>query len=113
MSFARDQDAVGGLASACSHPTLCDRVHPRYARKDGCGHRPVQQARNLATELGTRKEFLRFLLGDRDGKYGQSFDAVFEAEEMEILLSAPRAPRMNGGGRVIGSIRREALGHVP
>jgi hypothetical protein len=36
-------------------------------------------------------ESLRFLLRDRDGKYGQSFDAVFEAEEMEILKSAPRS----------------------
>ncbi|MFV5998587.1 integrase core domain-containing protein [Streptomyces sp. NPDC056231] len=44
---------------------------------------------------------------------GQSFDAVFEAEEMEILKSAPRAPRMNAHcERVIGSIRREALDHV-
>ncbi|GAA1281620.1 integrase core domain-containing protein [Streptomyces aureus] len=73
----------------------------------------VQQARNLAADLGTRKEFLRFLLRDRDGKYGLSFDAVFEAEEMEILLSAPRAPRMNAHcERVIGSIRREVLDHV-
>ena len=58
-------------------------------------------------------ESLRFLLRDRDGKYGQSFDAVFEAEEMEILKSAPRAPRMNAHcERVIGTIRREALDHV-
>ncbi|MFE5021769.1 hypothetical protein ACFRAO_00175 [Streptomyces sp. NPDC056656] len=35
MSFARDQDAVGGLASACSHPALGDRVHPGHARQDG------------------------------------------------------------------------------
>ncbi|MFF3878289.1 integrase core domain-containing protein [Streptomyces sp. NPDC001978] len=73
----------------------------------------VQQARNLAADLGTRMESLRFLLRDRDGKYGQSFDAVFEAEEMEILKSAPRAPRMNAHcERVIGSIRREVLDHV-
>lgn len=73
----------------------------------------VQQARNLAADLGTRMESLRFLLRDRDGKYGQSFDAAFEAEEIEILKSAPRAPRMNAHcERVIGSIRREALDHV-
>ncbi|MFE4959790.1 integrase core domain-containing protein [Streptomyces sp. NPDC056653] len=58
-------------------------------------------------------EPLRFLLRDRDGEYGRSFDAVFEAEGMEILKSAPRAPRMNAHcERVIGSIRREALDHV-
>ncbi|TQK95296.1 integrase-like protein [Streptomyces puniciscabiei] len=73
----------------------------------------VQRARNLAADLGTRMESLHFLLRDRDGKYGQPFDAVFEAEEMEILKSAPRAPRMNAHcERVIGSIRREALDHV-
>ncbi|WP_033220949.1 integrase core domain-containing protein [Kitasatospora phosalacinea] len=73
----------------------------------------VQQARNVTADLGRRAESLQFLLRDRDGKYGQSFDAVFEAEDMEILKSAPRAPRMNAHcERVIGSIRREALDHV-
>ncbi|GAA3814514.1 hypothetical protein GCM10022206_61200 [Streptomyces chiangmaiensis] len=38
MWFACDQDSVGGLASAGSHPALGDRVHPRHARKDG--HHP-------------------------------------------------------------------------
>ncbi|MFE7712934.1 integrase [Streptomyces sp. NPDC057486] len=73
----------------------------------------VQQARNLATDPGTRMESLRFLLRDRDSTYGQFFDAVFEAEEIEILKSAPRAPRMNAHWeRVIGTIRREALDRV-
>ncbi|MFJ2865919.1 integrase core domain-containing protein [Kitasatospora sp. NPDC087314] len=73
----------------------------------------AQRARNLAADLGSHAESLRFLLRDRDGKYGQSFDAVFEAEEMEILKSAPRTPQMNAHcERVIGSIRREALDHV-
>ncbi|MFJ8957538.1 integrase core domain-containing protein [Streptomyces sp. NPDC102381] len=58
-------------------------------------------------------ESLHFLLRDRDGKYGQSFKAVFEAEEIEIVKSALRTPRMNAHcERVIGSIRREALDHV-
>ena len=38
----------------------------------------VQQARNLAGEIGARMESLRFLLRDRDGKYGNAFDAVFQ-----------------------------------
>jgi transposase InsO family protein len=58
-------------------------------------------------------ETLRFLLRDRDGKYGAAVDAVFEAEELEVILSAPRAPRMNAHcERIIGSIRREVLDHV-
>lgn len=73
----------------------------------------AQQARNLAGDLGTRMESLRFLLRDRDGTYGQPFDAVFQGEEIKILKSAPRAPRMNAHcERVIGSIRREVLDHV-
>ncbi|AHH98645.1 integrase core domain-containing protein [Kutzneria albida] len=73
----------------------------------------TQQARNLAGDLGNRVESLRFLLRDRDSKYTASFDAVFEAEEMKVLLSAPQAPRMNAHcERVIGTIRREVLDHV-
>jgi putative transposase len=73
----------------------------------------VQQARNLASELGARMESLRFLLRDRDSKYGDAFDAVFEAEEQRAIATAPRAPRMNAHcERIIGSIRREVLDHV-
>ncbi|MFI1335290.1 hypothetical protein ACH4U7_35310 [Streptomyces sp. NPDC020845] len=73
----------------------------------------VQQARNTAADLGMRTDSLRFLLRDRDGKYGQSFDAVFEADGMEVIKSAPRTPRMIAHcERVIGSIRRETLDHI-
>ncbi|MFG2500870.1 integrase core domain-containing protein [Streptomyces sp. NPDC048441] len=73
----------------------------------------VQKARNLAAELGVRMESLRFLLRDRDGKYGEAFDAVFEAEELDVIKTAPRAPRMNAHcERIIGSLRRELLDHV-
>ncbi|WP_413810676.1 hypothetical protein [Streptomyces sp. OE57] len=43
----------------------------------------VQQAWNLTADLGIRIGTLRFLLRDRDGRYGEAFDAVFQAEEME------------------------------
>ncbi|MFJ2269901.1 integrase core domain-containing protein [Streptomyces sp. NPDC087849] len=73
----------------------------------------VQQARNIAADLGERGAGPRFLLRDGDSKYTDAFDAVFTAQDTEVLLSAPRAPRMNAHcERVIGTIRREALDHV-
>lgn len=73
----------------------------------------MRQARNPAADLGMRRESLRFLLRERDGRDGAAFDAVFEAEELEVILSAPRAPRMNAHcERSIGGIRREMPDHV-
>jgi hypothetical protein len=73
----------------------------------------VQQARNLSADLGTRMESLRFLLCDRDDKYGEAFDTVFEAEELRVIKSAPQAPRMNARcERIIGTLRREVLDHI-
>ncbi|MEV6297513.1 integrase core domain-containing protein [Streptomyces sp. NPDC051896] len=73
----------------------------------------VQQARNLAAELGLRFESLRFLIRDRDSKYTESLDAVFAAEGIETLSTAPGSPRMNAHcERVIGTLRREALDHL-
>jgi transposase InsO family protein len=73
----------------------------------------VQQARNLAAELGERVDSLRFLIRDRDAKYTGSFDAVFAADGIEAVRTAPRAPRMNAHcERVIGTLRREALDHL-
>jgi hypothetical protein len=74
----------------------------------------VQQARNLAADLGTRTESLRFLLCDRDSRYGEAFDAVFEAEELHVIKSAPQAPRMNAHcERIIGSILMHYNEHRP
>ncbi|MFF3517788.1 integrase core domain-containing protein [Streptomyces sp. NPDC002573] len=73
----------------------------------------VQQARNVAVELGVRVDSLRFLLRDRDAKYTESFDAVFAADDIEVVRTAPRAPRMNAHcERVIGTLRREVLDHL-
>jgi transposase len=55
----------------------------------------TQQARNLAADLDTRLDSMRFLLRDRDGKYSPTFDTVFHTEEIDILQTAPRTPRMN------------------
>jgi putative transposase len=50
-------------------------------------------ARNLLTDLGRRAADFRYLLRDRDSKYTQAFDAVFTADGIEILKSAPQTPR--------------------
>jgi transposase InsO family protein len=73
---------------------------------------PTQQARNLAAELGTRLDSLRFLLRDRDNKYSPAFDAVFQADSIDILTTAPPAPRMNAHcERVIRTLRHELCDH--
>ncbi|WP_317617332.1 integrase core domain-containing protein [Streptomyces antnestii] len=60
--------------------------------------------------LGCRMDSLRFFIRDRDGQYTRSFDAVFEADDVEILLSPSRAPRANAiCERVVGTLRRELL----
>jgi putative transposase len=51
--------------------------------------RAAQQARNLAADLHTRLNSLRFLLRDQDDKYSPSFDAILSAEEMDILKPRP------------------------
>jgi putative transposase len=55
----------------------------------------TQQARNLTADLNTNQSSLRFLLRDRDPTYSAAFDAVFHTQDMDILTSAPQAPRMN------------------
>ncbi|WP_443030950.1 integrase core domain-containing protein [Streptomyces sp. CB02400] len=73
----------------------------------------VQQARNLAMTLGCRMDSLRFLLWDRDAKYTDAFDAVFQADDVQILLSPPQAPRANAiCERAVGTLRRELLDRI-
>lgn len=56
---------------------------------------------------------LRFLLRDRDTKYSAAFDTVFRADNMNILTSAPQAPRMNAHcERVIRTLRNEVCDHI-
>jgi len=74
----------------------------------------TQQARNLAMDLDEDPELcVRFLLRDRDAKYCRSFDAVFAAEGIEVVLTPYRTPQANGHiERLIGGVRREMLDHV-
>ena len=70
----------------------------------------VQQARNLAMDLGDRLGTLRSLIHDRDPLFTTAFGEVFKAEGLRIITTLPRTPRMNAiCERVIGTLRRELL----
>jgi putative transposase len=70
----------------------------------------VQQARNLAMELGTRMNTLRSLLRDRDTTFVAGFDAAFHASGIQVITTPPQAPRANAiCERLVGTLRRELL----
>ncbi|CAM5327523.1 hypothetical protein SANTM175S_08081 [Streptomyces antimycoticus] len=71
------------------------RVHRAGVTERPTAQWTIQQARNLTMTLGCRMDSLRFLLRDRDSKYTNAFDAVFQADDVGILLSPPRAPKAN------------------
>jgi transposase InsO family protein len=74
------------------------------------GEWTVQQARNLALDLGERFGGFRFLIHDRGSNFTASFDAVFQATGATILRTAVQAPRMNAiCERLVGTLRREVL----
>jgi hypothetical protein len=83
------------LAGVTAHPT---------------GAWVAQQARNLAMDLDDRLDTLRFLIRDRDPLFTTTFGEVFKAEDLRIITTLPRTPRMNAiCERVIGTLRRELL----
>jgi transposase InsO family protein len=89
------------------------RLHIAGATVHPSGDWVAQQARNLAMTLERRMESLRFLIRDRDTKYLRCFDAVFEADGVEIIKSPPRAPKANSVcERLVGTLRREVLDRI-
>jgi putative transposase len=73
----------------------------------------VQQARNLAMDLGDHLGTLRFLIHDRDPVFTSAFGEVFRSEGLRILTTLPKTPRMNAiCERVNGTLRRELLDRI-
>src|SRR3954470_3758376 len=76
-----------------------------------CRRKPgrAQQLRN-ATPFG---EGPRFLLHDRDDKFGPDFDRAAKSIGASVIKTAVRAPDVNATcERFLGSVRRECLDHV-
>jgi transposase InsO family protein len=70
----------------------------------------VAQPLREATPFGQHP---RFLIRDRDRKYGQHFAAVAKGSQSEILKTPYRAPKANAiCERFLGSVRRECLDHM-
>ena len=89
------------------------RLHLGGVTAHPTGAWAVQQARNLAMDLGDRLGTLRFLIHDRDPLFTAAFGEVFKAEGLRIITTLPKTPRMNAiCERVIGTLRRELLDRI-
>lgn len=89
------------------------RVRLLGITKHPTGDWVVQLTRYLAGDLEEAGHRFRYLIRDRDAKFGTAFDAVFASIGIEIVLTAPQAPRMNAfAERWIGSARRECTDRI-
>jgi hypothetical protein len=70
----------------------------------------AQIARNLAEVREARTQPIRFLVHDRDKRFGAVFDEVFQAEDVKIVRTPWRAPRANAyAERWVRTVRTECL----
>jgi transposase InsO family protein len=70
----------------------------------------VQTARNALMDLEDRADRFKHLVRDRGQQFTASFDAVFQAADIEIITTAVQAPVMNAiQERRHRSVRAELL----
>jgi putative transposase len=89
------------------------RLHVAGVTACPTGAWAVQQARNLAMDVGDRLGAVRFLIHDRDPVFTTAFDEVLKSEGLRIITTLPKTPRMNAiCERVNGTLRRELLDRI-
>jgi transposase InsO family protein len=87
---------IGGVTAGPANVTWCAQI-----------------ARNLTDAREDRDTPVRFLVHDRDKRFGATFDEVFRAEGIEILRTPWRAPKANAyAERFIRTVRTECLDHI-
>lgn len=70
----------------------------------------TQQARNFTMAAAEMNLGMTHLLIDRDTKFTKAFDAVLEADKVEVKRVRPRAPNLNAyAERWVQSLRTECL----
>jgi transposase InsO family protein len=72
----------------------------------------AQQARNLIMQLGDEQPF-RFLIHDRDTKFGHAFDEVFRTEGIKVIRTPVQAPNANAyAERWVRTLRADCLDRI-
>jgi putative transposase len=82
------------------------RVHPAGVTANPNGAWMGRQARNLAIEQ--RLKDVRFLLHDRDARFGGPFDGFIRSEGVRVVKTPVRAPQANAiAERWVRTVRNE------
>jgi putative transposase len=98
-------------AFAIEHRTR--RVHLLGVTRYPTAAWATQLARELTADLAEAGRGLTHLIRDRDSKFTAAFDAVFTASAIQVMLTAPQAPRMNAiAERFVRTARAECTDRI-